>query len=145
MCIAFLVGEVALGLKIGCVREIIINKEVSSAPGFPPFIKGLINRRGEIIPICDLRKLFLLDDEGLSSERYIIIVESAQNKYGLLADEILGSISYTPEGDSSAFEDDLEGVLARLRPIVSTFLKSGGRTVFLIDESALVGRLKGGG
>jgi purine-binding chemotaxis protein CheW len=62
-----------LGLDISCVREILRPQEIYPLPKTPPFIEGVINLRGHIVPLIDLsKKLSGKQTEGESSKRIIV-------------------------------------------------------------------------
>jgi purine-binding chemotaxis protein CheW len=72
------------------VREVLPMKDVSPLPCTPPFICGMINVRGQILTVIDIRPLFgLRADEGSGGER-VIILRAGDKEAGLLADAITG-------------------------------------------------------
>ena len=80
-----LMGE-EFGVPILDVREIILMSEVTPVPNAPAFVEGVINLRGQIIPIVDLRKRFNLDQKGEADKSRIVVVEVANNVLGLIVD-----------------------------------------------------------
>ena len=56
--VGFRIGDETFGVKIGSVREIVRVPEITSVPNAPDTIEGVINLRGKIIPVMDLRKRF---------------------------------------------------------------------------------------
>ena len=56
--ISFSVGEEEYGLELLCVKEVIRMREITWLPKAPPCVKGIINLRGDVIPIVDLREKF---------------------------------------------------------------------------------------
>ncbi len=72
------------------VREVHALKELTPLPCTPPFIPGIVNVRGRLLPVLDLRKLFNLPEEGLTDLHRIILVRSGDLELGLLADLTFG-------------------------------------------------------
>ena len=68
------------------VREVYPLKELTPLPGTPPFILGIVNVRGRILPVVDLKKFFDLPEQGLTDLHRIILVEGNGLELGLLAD-----------------------------------------------------------
>jgi purine-binding chemotaxis protein CheW len=59
--VIFDLGDESFGVDVGAVREIIRMQPVTQVPGTPHFVEGIINLRGKIIPMVDLRKYFGFD------------------------------------------------------------------------------------
>ena len=72
------------------VREVFPLKELTPLPCTPSFVLGIVNVRGQILPVFDLRKLFDLPEEGLTDLHRVIIVRGHNLELGLLADLSLG-------------------------------------------------------
>src|SRR5256886_6605251 len=56
--VGFRIGNETYGVRIAAVREIVRVPEITSVPSAPDLIEGVINLRGKIIPVMDLRKRF---------------------------------------------------------------------------------------
>lgn len=76
------------GLDIGCVREIIVWQPVTRVPRTPPFIEGIINLRGNVIPVIDLRRRFSLPAADRDRSTRIVVVEIASVVVGLVVDAV---------------------------------------------------------
>jgi purine-binding chemotaxis protein CheW len=59
-------------------------------PCTPPFVLGLINVRGQIMSVIDLKKFFDLPEKGLTDLNKVIIVSDDKMEFGILADNVLG-------------------------------------------------------
>lgn len=73
--LTFSLGEEVYGVSILQVKEIIGMLEITSVPRTPDFIKGVINLRGKIIPVMDLRIKFGMDEQEYDERTCIIVVE----------------------------------------------------------------------
>lgn len=86
--ISFVVGREEYGLEILRVKEVIRTREITWIPQAPTFIKGVINLRGEVIPIFDLRDRFGLDHTDYTSMTRVIVVETGGRLVGIVVDEV---------------------------------------------------------
>ncbi len=77
------------GLESSYVHEVYPLKELTHVPCTPPFVFGIINVRGQILSVIDLRKFFELPGTGLSDMSRAIIVHNSRIEFGILADVVL--------------------------------------------------------
>lgn len=78
------------GVDINHVLEIIRPQAMTIIPGSPDYVEGIINLRGQIIPIIDLAKRFNLQASIETNARIIVVVEVENIKLGMLVDRVLG-------------------------------------------------------
>ena len=78
------------GVESSYVREVFPLKELTPLPCTPPFVAGIIDVRGHILSVVDIRKFFELPEKGLPDLSKVIILHSSEMEFGLLADAILG-------------------------------------------------------
>ena len=76
--LTFVLGSEEYGLEIMKVREIIGFIEVTDVPQTPTHVKGVINLRGQVIPVIDLRAKFGMATTEVTDETCIIVVETSQ-------------------------------------------------------------------
>ena len=76
--LTFALGPEEYGLEILKVREIIGYMESTAVPQTPHEVKGVINLRGQVIPVVDLRAKFGMEDAEVTDETCIIVVEISQ-------------------------------------------------------------------
>jgi purine-binding chemotaxis protein CheW len=72
------------------IREVYPIKELTPVPGVPPFVVGIINVRGQILSIIDIKKFFDLPEKGLTDLNKVIIIHDNTMEFGILADVVLG-------------------------------------------------------
>ncbi len=82
-----LAGE-EYGLEILKVREIMGMMDVTAVPQTPEFVKGVINLRGKVIPVVDLRLKFSLDEAERTEETCIIVVDLGTVETGIIVDRV---------------------------------------------------------
>jgi len=77
------------------IREVYPMKEFTQIPGTPPFVLGLINIRGQILSVIDIRRFFDLPVKGLSDLNRVMVIDTPRMELGILADRIVG-VQYVP-------------------------------------------------
>lgn len=86
--LTFKLADEYYGLEILRVREIIGMMTVTHVPGTPEFIRGIINLRGKVIPVMDLRRKFGLQDVEHTALTCIVVVEVSGVQIGAIVDEV---------------------------------------------------------
>lgn len=76
------------GVDIGDVREIIRMQTVTRVPGTPSFVEGVINLRGRVVPVVDLRKRLHLRVDEQTKESRIVVVDVARRDVGVIVDAV---------------------------------------------------------
>lgn len=127
----FLVSHETYAVEIRWVTETYPLRELTPLPGTPPFVLGIINVRGRILSVIDLRVFFDLPLKGLTNRNNVIILQSAGMEFGILADEIVGTRSLPLA--------ELQPPLATLTGIREEYLKGVTRrhTALLDGEKLL--------
>jgi purine-binding chemotaxis protein CheW len=72
------------------VSEVHPLRDLTPLPGTPSFIRGIVNLRGRILPVYDLKKFFGLPEQGVTDLHRIIVADGGDFEIGLLADVVLG-------------------------------------------------------
>jgi purine-binding chemotaxis protein CheW len=119
--LTFALGAEEYGLEILKVREIFGYMEITAVPQTPAHVKGVINLRGQVIPVIDLRMKFGMQEIELTEETCIIVVEistsDSQFETGIIVDrvsEVLdvdgADIDDAPEFGSSVNTDFILGM-----------------------------------
>jgi len=90
--LTFALGQEEYGLEILKVREIIGYMNITSVPQTPSHVKGVINLRGQVIPVVDLRLKFGMPENGVDDQTCIIVVDIAnrdkQFQTGIIVDRV---------------------------------------------------------
>jgi purine-binding chemotaxis protein CheW len=88
--VIFKLGDEEFGVDILKVREIEkLDQQITRVPKSPAFVEGVINLRGEIVPIVDLRKRFGLVVRQTSNEARVIIVDINDGQVGMIVDAVV--------------------------------------------------------
>lgn len=91
--VCFRLGRDAYALDIMRVREILKPQKLSGLPGAPPFVEGVINLRGSVIPVVDLRKRFGIAEPETSASNRLLITVIDRQPVGLMVDSVSEVIS----------------------------------------------------
>jgi purine-binding chemotaxis protein CheW len=132
--VIFELGEVQFGIEIAAVEGIVKMQEITKVPFAPPFMEGITNLRGSVLPIIDLNKRFGLEPEAETRETRIITVILDAMKIGM----IVSAVSEVLTIDDST----IEPTPAMCRGIRSEFIvgvaKIGARLVILLDLTKML-------
>jgi len=134
--VGFRIGNETFGLPIAIVREIVRVPDITAVPNAPEYIEGVINLRGRIISVVDLRKRFGEKNIQPNKKNRIVVVELAERAVGLLvnsASEVLRIPPSEIEAPHDLFQDgevDYVTGVAKLK----------GRLVILLDLNKVIRR-----
>jgi purine-binding chemotaxis protein CheW len=132
--VGFRVGRETYGVPITSLHEIVRVPEITVVPDAPVYLEGVINLRGKIVSVMDLRKRFGEKQAGLKRQNRILVVEHGGRLAGLIVDsasEVLKIPADAVEAPPAVFQ---EGGLN----CVTGLGKVGGRLVVLLDMSKLL-------
>jgi len=130
--IAFDLAGESYALPFDCVLETDRVPKFTYVPGMPAHVRGVLNLRGDIIPLVDLRLLFAVDD-GMADGRMVVIRDrEAKQPLALVVDRLIGLASYKAE-EISRIGGALRCGIARTQ----------GRTVALLDPDRVAAAAQG--
>ena len=132
--VGFQVGRETYGVPITSLHEIVRVPEITVVPDAPVYLEGVINLRGKIVSVMDLRKRFGEKQVALNKQNRILVVEHSGKLAGLIVDsasEVLKIPAAEGEAPPSVFQ---EGGLN----CVSGLGKVNGRLVVLLDMNKLL-------
>ena len=113
------------------VREVHPLVDLTKVPCTPAFVAGIVNVRGRVVPVLDLKKLFDLPEEGLTDLHRVILLDGNGMELGLLADTI-DAVRTIPV-------ETLQTSLATLTGIRSEYLKGvTGEHVVVLDTQRIM-------
>lgn len=138
--VGFQVGRETYGVPITSLHEIVRVPDITAVPDAPDYLEGVINLRGKIVSVMDLRKRFGEKKVDVKKQNRILVVEHAGRLAGLIVDsasEVLKIPAEDVEAPPAVFQ---EGGLN----CVTGLGKVRGRLVVLLDMSKLMaaGNLK---
>jgi purine-binding chemotaxis protein CheW len=109
--ITAVVGNQLFGLPIQRVQDVFAPERITRVPLAPPEVTGVLNLRGRIVTLLDLRRRLGLEARRSGEEMMAISVESRGESYGLLIDSV-GEVLKLDEGDREPNPINLDGKLA---------------------------------
>ena len=86
--LTFILGNEVYGIEILKAREIIGLMDITTVPQTPEYMKGVINLRGKVIPVIDLRLKFGMPEEEHTQETCVIVVEVNNTSIGIIVDSV---------------------------------------------------------
>ena len=132
--VGFQVGRETYGVPITSLHEIVRVPEITAVPDAPDYLEGVINLRGKIVSVMDLRKRFGEKQAAVKKNNRILVVEHAGRLAGLIVDsasEVLKIPADAVEAPPAVFQ---EGGLN----CVTGLGKVSGRLIVLLDMSKLL-------
>jgi purine-binding chemotaxis protein CheW len=134
--VGFRIGNETFGVRIGSVREIVRVPEITAVPSAPETVEGVINLRGKIIPVMDLRKRFGQSEIQPDKKNRILVVELENKLVGLIvnaASEVLKIAPSEIEAPGNLFAEGESSYVTGVG-------KLKGRLIILLDIAKLLHR-----
>jgi purine-binding chemotaxis protein CheW len=133
--VGFQVGRETYGVPIKSLHEIVRVPEITAVPDAPDYLEGVINLRGKIVSVMDLRKRFGVKETAVRRQNRILVVEHAGKLAGLIVDsasEVLKIPSEDVDPPPAAFQEG-----GGLNCVIGLG-KVKGRLVVLLDMDKLL-------
>ncbi|MFH2065186.1 MAG: chemotaxis protein CheW [Pseudomonadota bacterium] len=86
--LTFKLGDEEYGLEINYVKEVVGLQKITAMPDVPRYIKGIINLRGQVIPIMDARARFNLSEKAYNDRTCVVVIDVDTTYLGLIVDEV---------------------------------------------------------
>ena len=96
--LTFALGKESYGIEIKYVTEIIGIQAITEIPELPEYVKGIINLRGKIIPVMDVRLRFKKEPKEYNDRTCIIVIDIENISLGLIVDTVSEVLSIPDEG-----------------------------------------------
>ncbi len=132
--ISFAIGDDQYGVDIMAVREIKVWSEVTHLPKQPEYVRGVLNLRGVMVPIVDLRCRFGQGKTEATTIHVVIIVQAESRLVGLLADRVSDILSF----DASQIQPVPNIARASRADFLSGLVTIDGALIALIDLQNLL-------
>ncbi len=130
--VVFGVGKELYGVGIGSVQEIVRVPDITEVPDAPPFLEGVINLRGKVIPVIDLRKRLRLQGKEKTKSTRVLVTEDERGTGGLVG-LLVDFVSEVRKVQASAVEDPPEMVSAIGAEYITGVAKVEGDLIILLD------------
>lgn len=126
--IEFVVANETYAVESQHVREVFPLKELTPVPGMPVHVLGIVNVRGRILFVIDIKKFFGLPERGITDLNRIVILQADDAELGILADVIVGTRTIALQ--------DLQVSLPTLTEIREEYLKGIGLDRAVVLDAA---------
>ena len=128
--IVVMVGSEQYGIDISYIDNIVRMQKITRVPKVQTYFKGVINLRGEVVPVMSVRKKMGLEDDVLTNASRIIILKLEENaSLGVIADEVREVVNLS--------EDEIDKVSNKGR-FINGIGKHGDQLISLLEINALV-------
>jgi purine-binding chemotaxis protein CheW len=140
--LVFRLGDEEFGLPIEAVEEVArVPEQIARIPKTPKFLEGVVNLRGEVLPVVDQRKRFNLPEPDGETARRLIVVRTKEHKAGLIVDSVSEVLRSSQDAVQPA--PDLAGEPAKLVHGVIN-LEDENRIILLLEPGELLTRAERG-
>ncbi|MBN1468216.1 MAG: purine-binding chemotaxis protein CheW [Fusobacteriaceae bacterium] len=140
--LTFLLEKEIYGISIKSVKEINAMMNITPVPNMPDYMKGVINLRGKIITVMDLRLRLGMEEKEYSERTCIIIVEvegqKGKKKIGIVVDSV-SEVSDIKSSELEDFEDDYSKVGDLF---VEGIAKTKSKIIILLDITKIVNNIE---
>lgn len=86
--LTFYLGEEEYGIEIRHVTEIIGIQTITDVPDMPTYVKGVINLRGKVVPVIDVRLRFGMEERAYDDRTCIVVINIENHAVGLIVDRV---------------------------------------------------------
>lgn len=140
--VTFLLAYESYGIETAWVREVHALKELTPLPCTPPFVIGIVNIRGQVMSVIDIKKFFDLPEKGLTDLNKIIILSDGLMEFGILADAVL-EVRSIPKSHiqpplptlTGIREQFLQGITAERLIVLDAYRLLTSRNIIIHEEA----------
>lgn len=136
--LTFTLGSEEYGLEILKVREIIGYMSITLVPQTPHYVKGVINLRGQVIPVIDLRLKFGMMEEEITDQTCIIVVEIKTNAGKIQTGVVVDAVSEVLDIKENELEEPPQMGNQMDNSALLAMAKVGGNVKILLDIDRVV-------
>ena len=132
--VSFLVDDREYAVDISRIIEIIYYKPATPLPESPEFVEGVVDLRGTVIPVVDLKKRLRLPSKSTARPNHILIIRFRDKMIGIVVDEVKQVIQID-EGQIQSSQNFLEGTSSKY---LQGVYKLNDRLIFLLSLDTLL-------
>lgn len=129
--LTFYIGDSTYGIELLHVIEIVKVQPITVIPNVPDYIKGVINLRGKIVPVIDVRLKFGQEELAYQEKTCIIVVEVQEMQMGLIVDSVSDVLTIEP--DQLALPPENGSYSSNGNKFLSNLSRVGNRVVLIMD------------
>ena len=131
----FLIGEQNYGIDIMHVTEIVGMQDIAEVPDVPAYVKGMINLRGNVIPVIDVRNRFKMEERDYDARTCVVVVTVGESTVGLIVDRV-NEVAVIPENQIS--QPPQGGEAGQGSEYICGLGKQGENVTILLNTSRLI-------
>jgi purine-binding chemotaxis protein CheW len=131
--LVFHLGEEEFGIQVQKVREIMGVLDITQVPQTPPHVKGVINLRGKVIPVIDLRLKFMMPAKEYTHRTCIIVVQVSGDRGTMLMGIVVDGVAEVVQVAGADVEDTPSFGKEVEVPYVMGLAKLKGKVKILLD------------
>jgi purine-binding chemotaxis protein CheW len=136
--LTFHLGTEEFGIRVLQVREIMGLQDITAVPNSPPYVKGVINLRGKVIPVLCLRSKFGMRPAETTPVSCIIVVQVESQGAAVLTGLVVDTVSDVLNIVSGDIEDTPDFGSGKATPYLLGMAKVKGRVKILLDIDRVV-------
>ncbi len=136
--LGFLVGGIRLVSQLGEVSELLQVPRLTPLPAVKPWVMGIANVRGRLIPVIDLHEYLQLPTTLPMSQWRVLVVEDGDMVAGLLVEQSLGIQHFLEESYEEQFAERGNGELEGINPYASGAFRHGGRVYHVVQLKSIL-------
>ncbi|MGE5484119.1 MAG: chemotaxis protein CheW [Ignavibacteriales bacterium] len=134
--VVFGIANELYGVDIAAVREIITMQRITKVPRTPDFVEGIINLRGKVIPVIDLRRRFHLGVAEEDKETRIVVVEIQGITIGMVVDRVSEVLRIS----SDVIEPPSPVIVGIDAEYIKAVAKVGDKLIILLDMERVLNK-----
>src|SRR6516165_10563449 len=131
--LVFQIGREEFGIPVLKVREIMGVQDITAVPQTPAYLKGVINLRGKVIPVVDLRLKFRLPEVEYTQRTCIIVVQVQHESHAVLMGTVVDGVAEVLNVGSGDVEDTPDFGNGVETPYIHGLAKIKGKVKILLD------------
>lgn len=132
--VAFCLKDEEFAIDIQQLREVLKYVNITPLPQSAEFIEGVINLRGDVIPVIDLRKRFSISDGAVNTKTRIIIVEISGSLLGLVVDQVSEVLHFSAD----QIQDPPKGMLGTKTDFIQGIGKKENRLIIILKPDKII-------
>jgi purine-binding chemotaxis protein CheW len=132
--VAFRIGEGEIAFDVHHVTEVLRHGAVTPLPEAPPFLQGMMDVRGTLVPVVDLRRRLEVAEPRNDAETRVIILTLDQERVGVVVDRVT-EVVRVPETEVTAPPAFVRG---RVAGALSAVVRIAERTILVLDVDRLL-------
>ncbi|UCG79319.1 MAG: purine-binding chemotaxis protein CheW [Nitrospirota bacterium] len=134
--VVFRIGKEYYGMGIDAIREIVRLPEITEVPDAPDYLEGMINLRGKVVPVVDLKKRLRISGDEHGKSTRVLITDKTETLAGLIVDSVEEVANIEPD----SVEPPPEMMSAIGIEYITGVAKTADRLVILLDVKKIMSR-----